>query len=205
MNLHTSKSELPVMESFYSLQGEGAFTGSPAFFIRLGGCDVGCHWCDVKESWDAKNYPNRKIDSLVSECEASKAKISVITGGEPLLYDLTELTSQLMKATIRRHLETSGTCPISGNWDWICFSPKKFTPPLKEFYDKSHELKIIIYNKNDFVWAEDHAIKMNDNATLFLQPEWSKSKEMTPIIVEYVKNNPKWRISLQTHKYINIP
>jgi len=193
------------MEAFYSLQGEGAHTGTPAYFIRLGGCDVGCHWCDVKESWEASDHPKQTVESLVSDCLSSKANISVITGGEPLMYDLTSLTAELKNHVIKRHLETSGVYPLTGEWDWICFSPKKFKTPLEEFYKKSDELKVIVFNKNDLDWAKSHAVKMNSNAQLFLQPEWSKEKEMTPLIVEYVKNNPKWRISLQTHKYLDIP
>jgi 7-carboxy-7-deazaguanine synthase len=200
-----NNSRLPIMETFYSLQGEGAFTGSPAYFIRLGGCDVGCHWCDVKESWDAGDHSEREVDALVSDCQSSKTNISVITGGEPLMYDLAELTQQLKNRAIRTHLETSGAYSLSGEWDWICFSPKKFKPPLEEFYQKSHELKVIVFNKSDLKWAQEHAAKMNDQAALFLQPEWSKEKEMTPLIVEFVKDNPQWRISLQTHKYLSIP
>ncbi|MCP4459820.1 MAG: 7-carboxy-7-deazaguanine synthase QueE [Cytophagales bacterium] len=205
MSPHMSKSELPVMEEFYSLQGEGAHTGSAAYFIRLGGCDVGCHWCDIKESWEASDHPLQNVGSLVSATQSCKTKIAVITGGEPLMYDLIELSSQLGTAGIKRHLETSGVYSLSGEWDWICFSPKKFKVPLSEFYKKSQELKIIVFNRSDLEWAEQQAKKMNDEAALFLQPEWSKEKEMIPLIVEYVKNNPKWRISLQTHKYLNIP
>lgn len=193
------------MEVFYSLQGEGAYTGTPAYFIRLGGCDVGCHWCDVKASWAADDHPPRSVNSLVTSVEESKARILVITGGEPLMYNLSELTNRLKSCDIRRHLESSGVYPISGEWDWICFSPKKFKPPLREFYQKSHELKVIVFNQSDLKWAEEHAAKMNPDSAFFLQPEWSKEKEMVPLIVEYIKNNPKWRISLQTHKYIKIP
>lgn len=205
MNRHINRSALPVMEAFYSLQGEGAHTGTPAYFIRLGGCDVGCHWCDVKESWEAGDHPIQSVNSLMAAVQLTKTKTAIITGGEPLMYDLSELTVQMKKAGVKRHLETSGVYPLSGEWDWICFSPKKFKPSLEEFYQKSHELKVIVFNKSDLKWAEGHATKMNENAILFLQPEWSKEKEMTPLIVEYVKNNPKWRVSLQTHKYLNIP
>jgi len=200
-----NKGELSVMEAFYSLQGEGAHTGTPAYFIRLGGCDVGCHWCDVKESWEASDHPKQAIESLATDCQSSKTNICVITGGEPLMYNLADLTTELKNHVIKRHLETSGVYPLTGEWDWICFSPKKFKLPLEEFYKKSQELKVIVFNKNDLDWAESHAVKMNSTAQLFLQPEWSKEKEMTPLIVEYVKNNPKWRISLQTHKYLDIP
>jgi len=196
---------LPLMEAFYTIQGEGAFTGTAAYFIRLGGCDVGCHWCDVKESWEAGKHPNTPIDGIINPAGSAGEKVVVITGGEPLMYDLTLLTNALKERNLRTHIETSGAYPISGRWDWICFSPKKFKEPLDEFYAASHELKVVIFNKSDFAWAETHARKMNAEAQLFLQPEWSKSNEMTPLIVEYVKQNPHWRISLQTHKFLDIP
>lgn len=201
----SDKVTLPLMESFYTIQGEGAYTGSAAYFIRLAGCDVGCHWCDVKDSWEAENHPSLSIDQIVSEAGKSGESIVVITGGEPLMYDLQELTTAIQTKKLRRHIETSGAHPLSGDWDWICFSPKKFKAAREEFYQASHELKVVIYNKSDLQWAEGHAEKMHENAQLFLQPEWSKSKEMVPLIVEYVKKNPKWRISLQTHKYLDIP
>ena len=193
------------MEAFYTIQGEGGYSGSPAYFIRLGGCDVGCHWCDVKESWEAGDHPDTSIDQILKDTQATPAKIVVVTGGEPLMYDLTELTSRLKAVDLQTNIETSGAYPLTGHWDWICFSPKKFKKPLGEFYDASHELKVIIFNMSDFVFAEEHAMKMNPNAELFLQPEWSKENEILPKIVEYTKQNPKWRISLQTHKYMNIP
>lgn len=197
--------KLPLMESFYTIQGEGAYTGCAAYFIRLGGCDVGCHWCDVKESWDAELHPKLTIEEIVVEAGDKGENIVVITGGEPLMYDLTDLTESLNTRGLRRHIETSGAHPLSGEWDWICFSPKKFKQAREEFYQKSHELKVVIYNKSDLAWAESHAAKMNDKVLLYLQPEWSRAKEMTPLIVDYVKNNPRWRISLQTHKYMDIP
>lgn len=193
------------MEDFYTIQGEGAFTGTPAYFIRLGGCDVGCHWCDVKESWEAGDHPSTSVIDMVSKAKQSGANYVVVTGGEPLMYDLTTLTGALKNESFQINIETSGAYPISGQCDWICFSPKKFKKPLEEFYKESHELKVIIFNKSDLEWAQGHAAKMNDKAQLFLQPEWSKEKEMLPMIVEYVKENPEWRISLQTHKYMNIP
>ncbi len=196
---------LPVMEYFYTIQGEGAFSGAPAYFIRLGGCDVGCHWCDVKESWDSKAHPSLSIDEIVENAKASQAPIVVITGGEPLMYDLTVLTKALQSAGIRTHVETSGAHPLTGHWDWICFSPKKFKKPLPEFYTKSHELKVIIYNRSDFKWAQEHAAKMHDGSNWYVQPEWSKESEMLPSIIQFVKENPKWRISLQVHKYMSIP
>ncbi|MEQ9008791.1 MAG: 7-carboxy-7-deazaguanine synthase QueE [Ekhidna sp.] len=205
MSSITDPEYLPVMESFYTIQGEGFFSGTPAYFIRLGGCDVGCVWCDVKESWDASKFEWLQVDRIVKEAKESGTQLVVVTGGEPLMYDLSELTKALNPAGLQTNIETSGAYPLSGQWDWICFSPKKFKAPLQEFYTKSHELKVIAFNKSDFKWAEDHGAKMHDNSQLFLQPEWSKEKEMTPLVVDFVKSNPKWKISLQTHKYMDIP
>ncbi len=199
------EASLPVMEHFYTIQGEGAYAGHPAYFVRLGGCDVGCHWCDVKESWDASLHPEMKITDIVSLVKESGAKLAVITGGEPLMYNLDELTTALSNAGIALNIETSGAHPFSGKWDWVCFSPKKFKEPLPEFYEEAHELKIIIFNKSDFKWAEGHAEKLNSHCRLFLQTEWDKRNEMMPLIIEYVKQNPKWNISVQTHKYLDIP
>jgi 7-carboxy-7-deazaguanine synthase len=196
---------LPVMEAFYTVQGEGAYAGSPAYFIRLGGCDVGCHWCDVKESWDADAHPKQSISSIVEEAIKSGGKIVVVTGGEPLMYNLDELTAQLKSAGLRTHIETSGAYPLSGQWDWICFSPKKFKAPVEEFYQMASELKVIVYHRSDLSWAEGHAQKLHEGCKLYLQPEWSREKAMVPLIVEYVKKNPRWSISLQTHKYMNVP
>lgn len=193
------------MEYFYTIQGEGAYSGAPAYFIRLGGCDVGCHWCDVKESWDRSAHPELAIDQIVENAKASQAPIVVITGGEPLMYDLTDLTKALQVAGLRTHVETSGAYPLTGHWDWICFSPKKFKKPLPEFYTKSHELKVIIYNRSDFKWAQEHAEQMHEGSNWYVQPEWSKESEMLPSIIQFVKENPKWRISLQVHKYMSIP
>ena len=195
---------LPLMEEFYTIQGEGFHTGTAAYFIRIGGCDVGCHWCDVKESWNAELHPPTKID-LIVENASKYADTIVITGGEPLMWDMASLTQKLKDNNLRVHIETSGAYPLSGTWDWICLSPKKNKLPTKTVYDNANELKVIIYNKHDFVFAEEQAEKVNSSAILFLQPEWSKKEEMTPLIVEYVMNNPKWRVSLQTHKYLNIP
>jgi 7-carboxy-7-deazaguanine synthase len=195
---------LPLMEEFYTIQGEGFHTGTAAYFIRIGGCDVGCHWCDVKESWNAELHPPTKIDQIVDN--ASKyADTIVITGGEPLMWDMSALTQQLKDKKLRVHIETSGAYPLSGTWDWICLSPKKNKLPTKTVYDNADELKVIIYNKHDFIFAEEQAEKVGKKTILFLQPEWSKKEEMTPLIVEYVMKNPKWRVSLQTHKYLNIP
>lgn len=196
---------LPLMEDFYTIQGEGAFSGVPAYFLRLGGCDVGCVWCDVKDSWDASKHPLVSIQEMVDRVVATPAEIAVITGGEPLMYNLDTLTSALKEKGIRTHIETSGAYPLSGKWDWICFSPKKFKSPLEKIYDKAHELKVIVYNKSDFLWAREFAEKVNPNCILLLQPEWSKSAEILPSIIEFVKENPKWRISLQTHKFMDIP
>ncbi len=193
------------MEQFLTIQGEGAFTGSAAYFIRLGGCDVGCTWCDVKESWPADAHPILKISDLVSAAKNSGAEIVVITGGEPLMYDLSSFTSQLKAAGLRTHVETSGTTPFTGIWDWICFSPKRFKKPLEDYYESAQELKVVINHRNDFRWAESHANKVSSNCELFLQPEWDQANEILPLIIEYVKENPAWRISLQTHKYLQIP
>jgi 7-carboxy-7-deazaguanine synthase len=195
---------LPLMEEFYTIQGEGFHTGTPAYFVRIGGCDVGCHWCDVKESWNAALHPPSSVDLVVAN--ASKyAETVVVTGGEPLMWDMTLLTQMLKDNNRRVHIETSGAYKLTGTWDWICLSPKKNKLPTKTVYDKAHELKVIIFNKHDFIFAEEQAELVNDDAILFLQPEWSKKEEMTPLIVDYVMKNPKWRVSLQTHKYLNIP
>ncbi|WP_313808078.1 7-carboxy-7-deazaguanine synthase QueE [Flavobacterium sp.] len=195
---------LPLMEEFYTIQGEGYHTGTAAYFIRIGGCDVGCHWCDVKESWNAELHPPTTTDVIVANAK-KYAETVVVTGGEPLTWDMTTLTSKLKAENLRVHIETSGAYPVSGHWDWFCLSPKKTKLPVQDAYDIAHELKVIIHNKHDFIFAEEQASKVNSNAILFLQPEWSKKEEMTPLIIDYVMNNPKWRISLQTHKYLNIP
>ncbi|MDO3694552.1 7-carboxy-7-deazaguanine synthase QueE [Wenyingzhuangia sp. chi5] len=194
---------LPLMEEFYTIQGEGAHTGTAAYFIRVGGCDVGCHWCDVKESWDANLHPPTHADLIVKN--ASPYKTIVITGGEPLMWDMQYLTSSLQNQGLQTHIETSGAYPLSGQWNWICLSPKKTKLPLEGIYSEAHELKMIIHNKSDFEFAEQQAAKVSDKCGLYLQPEWSKKELMTPMIVDYVMKNPKWKISLQTHKYLNIP
>lgn len=195
---------LPLMEEFYTIQGEGFHTGTAAYFIRVGGCDVGCHWCDVKESWNALLHPPTHIETIVANA-AKYAGTVVITGGEPLTWDMGPLTQKLKNFGLRVHIETSGAYSLSGEWDWICLSPKKTKLPVDNVYAAAHELKVIIHNKHDFIFAEEQAEKVNGNAILFLQPEWSKKEEMTPLIVDYVMANPKWRVSLQTHKYLNIP
>lgn len=198
-------SMLPLMEEFYTIQGEGYHTGKAAYFIRLGGCDVGCHWCDVKESWDAALHPLTSADEIIKNALKHPAKTVVITGGEPLLYNLDYLTAGLQKVGIKTFIETSGAYPLSGHWDWICLSPKKFKAPKLDVLQAAGELKVIIFNKSDFKWAEEHAERAGEGCKLYLQPEWSKSDEMIPLIIDYVKKNPKWEISLQTHKFLNIP
>lgn len=199
-----SGEQLPIMEVFYSIQGEGKHTGKAAFFIRLAGCDVGCHWCDVKESWDEKKHPLREIKELVKEAKASAAPIVIITGGEPTMYPLEKLTRMLKEEGLLVHLETSGAYTITGEFDWICVSPKKRKSPLTESLQKADELKVVIYNKDDFKWAEQNALSAKEKCALFLQPEWSKADSVMPWITEYIKQTPQWRVSLQTHKYLNI-
>ncbi|MFO0322079.1 MAG: 7-carboxy-7-deazaguanine synthase QueE [Bacteroidota bacterium] len=193
------------MEEFYTIQGEGFNTGKASYFIRIGGCDIGCHWCDVKESWDASLHPLTASDKIIEHVLESKSQAVVVTGGEPLIYNLDYLTQLLKQENIKTYIETSGAYPLSGVWDWICLSPKKTMLPKEENYLQAHELKVIIFNKHDFTWAEEQAKKVNKNCYLYLQPEWSKKNEVTPLIVEYVKQHPSWMISLQTHKYIDIP
>jgi len=192
------------MEEFYTIQGEGFHKGTAAYFIRIGGCDVGCHWCDVKESWDAELHPPTNIDTIVEN--ASKfSKTIVVTGGEPLMWDMNPLTDALKNEGMNVHIETSGAYKLTGTWDWICLSPKKLKLPTQEVYNQAHELKVIVYNKSDFIFAEEQAAKVNDDCILYLQPEWSKRDKVVPEIVDYVMKNPKWKVSLQTHKYLNIP
>ncbi|MFP4089093.1 MAG: 7-carboxy-7-deazaguanine synthase QueE [Cyclobacteriaceae bacterium] len=193
------------MEAFYTLQGEGAHQGRAAYFIRLGGCDVGCVWCDVKESWEADRHPQLSVEEIVSEAAKHPGRLAVITGGEPLMHDLTILCKALHAKGFSINIETSGAHPLSGKLDWVCLSPKKFKAPLPEIYAHADELKIIIYNKSDFQWAEEHAARVRPDCQLFLQPEWSKSDKMLPKIIDYIKENPQWRISLQVHKFMNIP
>lgn len=196
---------LPVMEHFYTLQGEGFYQGKAAYFIRLGGCDVGCVWCDVKESWDAEKHPKIKIEDLTSVIKKTAAEIVVITGGEPLMHDLTNLTEELQAIGLKTHIETSGAYPLSGRWDWICLSPKKFKAPLKDVIPLADELKIVVFNKSDFDWAEKYAALVSPDCKLFLQPEWEKAAEITPQIINYIKLFPQWNLSLQIHKYIHVP
>jgi len=196
---------LPLMESFYTIQGEGFHAGKPCYFIRLGGCDVGCHWCDTKDSWDAGAHPIVDIEKIASSAKENGADTAVITGGEPVMYNLEPLTSSLQMHGIQTNLETSGAYPLTGRWDWICLSPKKNVPPVVDIHRVANELKIIIYNNDDLVWAEEHAKKVNDECKLYLQPEWGISKEIMPTIVDYIKSHKQWSLSLQGHKYVDIP
>lgn len=208
---------LPVMESFYTLQGEGFYAGRAAYFIRLGGCDVGCVWCDVKESWDANAHPKFSINQIVEKAIEETGinnphpstlhfkPLIVITGGEPLLHQLDELTAALQQAGFETNIETSGSSPLSGNWNWICLSPKKFKAPLQDAIEAANELKVVIFNKHDFEWAETYAAQVNPNCKLYLQAEWDKKEIVTPLIIDYIKANPQWELSVQIHKYINVP
>jgi 7-carboxy-7-deazaguanine synthase len=193
------------MEIFYSIQGEGFHSGKPAIFIRLGGCDVGCHWCDVKESWDENDHPKMTVEQIMDDIKDFPSKTIIITGGEPLMYNLNELTSSLKALGYSLHIETSGVYQFTGDFDWVCFSPKKFKNPHQSIYAVANELKAIIFNKSDFKFADSFLEHLNDDCLHYLQPEWSKADAMTPQIIEFVKNNPNWNISMQTHKYLNIP
>ncbi len=195
---------LPLMEAFYTIQGEGFHKGTAAYFIRIGGCDVGCHWCDVKESWNAKLHPPTAVDVMVNEA-IKYSNTVVITGGEPLTWDMTPLTDKLKSKGCSIHIETSGAYKLTGTWDWICLSPKKIKLPTQEIYEVAHELKVIVFNAHDLKFAEEQAAKVNTACILYLQPEWSNREKMIPLIVDYVMKNPKWKVSLQTHKYLNIP
>lgn len=193
------------MEHFYTLQGEGAYAGQAAYFIRLGGCDVGCVWCDVKESWDAAAHPQMSVQEIVDLAAAHPGRIAVITGGEPSMYDLNALTQGLKAAGFRTHIETSASSPLSGTLDWVTLSPKKFKAPLPENMSWAHELKIVVFNKSDFKWAEQYAALVPPDCKLYLQTEWDKKEQITPMILDYIMEHPQWQLSLQTHKYLNIP
>lgn len=195
---------LPLMEAFYTIQGEGFHKGTAAYFIRVGGCDVGCHWCDVKESWNADLHPPTSIEKIVQNA-VEHSKTVVVTGGEPLTWDMQPLTKLLKEYNCKVHIETSGAYDLTGKWDWICLSPKKIKLPTAEVYAAANELKVIIFNNHDFQFAEEQAMRVNEECILYLQPEWSKREKMIPLIVDYVMKNPKWKVSLQTHKYLNIP
>ncbi|MFY7840015.1 MAG: 7-carboxy-7-deazaguanine synthase QueE [Lacibacter sp.] len=219
--IDTTQQVLPVMESFYTLQGEGFHQGRAAYFIRLGGCDVGCVWCDVKDSWDANKHPKFSVDEIVAKLKTDTGSqlqvtsnlqqvtgnlpIVVITGGEPLMHNLDALTKAIHTAGYQTNIETSGSSPLSGEWDWICLSPKKFKAPLPEVVPFANELKVVIFNKSDFDWAETYAAQVSPSCKLYLQPEWDKAAQVTPLIIDYIKANPQWELSLQVHKYINVP
>jgi 7-carboxy-7-deazaguanine synthase len=204
-NYNNITTALPVMEHFYTIQGEGFHQGRAAYFIRLAGCDVGCPWCDVKESWESDKHPIYELGSLVSAVKKTPAEIVVITGGEPLMHNLDALTKELQKAGLKTNIETSGAYPLSGSWDWICLSPKKFKEPLPQIIPLASELKIVVFNKSDFAWAEKYEAFVSPGCKLYLQPEWSKASKMTPLIVDYIKAHPQWELSLQIHKFINVP
>ena len=205
MPLQKELTSIPVMEHFYTIQGEGFHQGRAAYFVRLGGCDVGCVWCDVKESWDASAHPRMTIAEIVAAVKNTPATMVVITGGEPLMHSLDELTVALQQAGLQTNIETSGSHPLSGNWNWICLSPKKFKAPLPEIVPLADELKIVVFNKSDFAWAEQYAAQASPGCKLYLQPEWDKREQVTPLIVDYIKAHPQWELSLQVHKYIHVP
>ena len=196
---------LPLMEAFYSIQGEGFFAGTAAYFLRIGGCDVGCHWCDVKESWDSTLHPPTLVTDILEDIKKYNVDTVVITGGEPLMWNLDNLTNLLKVNNYKTHLETSGTHPLSGSFDWICFSPKKMQSPINDIKLFASELKVIISNKHDLIWAKEQCIGVNNKCKLYLQPEWSKKDIVLPMIIEFVQENKQWCISLQSHKYMNIP
>lgn len=205
VNTITDQDVIPVMEHFYTLQGEGFHQGRAAYFIRLGGCDVGCVWCDVKNSWNADDHPLVPLKDLLSHVRQTPARMIVVTGGEPLMHDLTELTALFYEEGYELNIETSGAYPLSGKWNWICVSPKKFKAPLPDVLKAANELKVIVYNKSDFLWAEEHAALVGSHCKLFLQPEWSQAEMMTPMILDHIMKHPQWELSLQIHKYLNIP
>jgi len=205
MSVSAVDTRLPVMEAFYTLQGEGFHQGRAAYFIRLGGCDVGCVWCDVKESWDATVHPQKNIDEMVAEATSHPGRLAVITGGEPLLYNLNELTAALQAAGFETNIETSGSSPLSGTWDWVCLSPKKFKFPLPEVVAAADELKVVIFNQSDFAWAEQWAAQVKPGCKLYLQPEWDRRDKILPAIIRYILDHPAWELSLQSHKYIGVP
>ena len=195
----------PVMELFYSLQGEGYHQGKAAFFIRLAGCDVGCVWCDVKDSWDASKHPVLSIEEIVAAAAAHPSRIAIVTGGEPLLHQLDPLTTALKAAGFQTHIETSGSSPMSGSWDWVCLSPKKFKAALPEAIKAANELKVVVFNNSDFAFANSFVKDVSVDCKKYLQPEWEKSDTMTPLVIEYIKSNPSWELSAQLHKYIQVP
>lgn len=200
----TPITELPIMETFYTVQGEGFYTGRPAFFIRVAGCDVGCVWCDVKESWDANEHEVLQVSDLVKQVQESGTNFVVITGGEPAMYDLNYLTQELHKLNVEIAVETSGAYELKGEYDWICLSPKKFKKPISSVIERANELKIIVFNKSDVKWAEEHAAQVPKECKLYMQAEWEKKEEMYPLVLDYITQHPQWRISVQTHKYLGV-
>lgn len=197
--------KLPLIDEFYTIQGEGFHMGKPAYFIRIGGCDIGCNWCDTKISWRADKHKLAKVERIAETAERSASGVIVVTGGEPTTYNLEPLSDALSEKNVDLHLETSGAYPLTGEWDWICLSPKKQQPPQNDIYALANELKIIVESEDDFEWAEENAKLVNSDCKLYLQPEWSKRSELTPKIVEYVKKNIKWSVSIQAHKFMKIP
>ena len=197
--------EIPLMESFYSIQGEGYYSGHSAYFLRVGGCDVGCHWCDVKESWDAKKHPLTKVDNIIIEIKKVNPDTVVVTGGEPLMWNMSYLTNSIKSLGIKLHLETSGSYELTGEWDWICLSPKKLQKPIFSILSIANELKVIVQNNHDFKWAEEQRKLVSDKCHLYLQPEWKNKDKVTPLIIKYVMDHYEWKISLQTHKILGLP
>lgn len=204
-DLKTDGTELPLVESFFSVQGEGHHTGTPVYFIRLGGCDVGCPWCDTKESWDAEFHSVYKLQDLLDEVKKEQVRTVVLTGGEPTVHPLTPITDTLRKSGIAVHLETSGAHPLSGLFDWVCLSPKRFSPPMQDYYALADELKVVVHNERDIRWAEEEAAKVRADCKLFLQPQWERVERSNELILSYIREHPKWRISVQTHKYLRLP
>ncbi len=197
--------KLPLVEDFYTIQGEGYHTGKPAYFIRLGGCDIGCSWCDAKFTWNRHLHPLVNTDDIIERALSFPAKSVVVTGGEPSSYPLDYLCSELKNNGVMTHIETSGAYPLSGQWDWICLSPKRQSPPVTDIHSMADELKVIVYEKADIEWAEECAGKVGRSCRLYLQPEWSSYDRIVPSIIEYVKDNPEWNVSLQAHKFMKIP
>ncbi len=205
MDIFENGRKLPLIDDFYTIQGEGYHTGKAAYFIRIGGCDIGCKWCDTKISWNADLHKLEPVDNVINNIKKTPAKTLVITGGEPLNYNLDYLCKRVTENNIKTFLETSGTNKITGKWNWICLSPKQQSPPFEENYKRADELKVIISEVSDIKWAEECSGKVNSDCKLYLQPEWSKSKSITYDIIDYIKKNPKWNISIQMHKYLKIP
>lgn len=201
--VESSPLALPVVETFHSIQGEGMWAGTSAFFIRLAGCDVGCPWCDTKQSWNPKRHPLRTLEELVAEARSANPEIVVITGGEPLMHDLSALTGQLNEARLQTHLETSGAHSFSGTFDWVTFSPKRFKPPHSSIYAYASELKVVIRDEGDLEWAEQQATQVSSTVAKLLQPEWETPGSRDKVFT-YVLKHSQWRVSLQTHKFLGV-